>query len=69
MKLGPVTRLDKKNKATSKIIDDDVISKNCDVIAIFLIYNQFVVICKPDSGTIVCKSYFFINSSLSSYKN
>ena len=37
MKLGPVTKLDKINKATSRIFGDDVISKNYDVIAIFLI--------------------------------
>ena len=35
MKLGPVTKLDKRNKTTSKKFDDDVMSKNCDVIAIF----------------------------------
>ena len=35
MKLGPETKLDKKNKTTSKKIDDDVMSENCDVIAIF----------------------------------
>ena len=31
MKLGPVTKLDKRNTATSKKIDDDVMSANCDV--------------------------------------
>ena len=35
MKLGPVTKLDRRNKKTSKKIDDDVMSKDCDVIAIF----------------------------------
>ena len=35
MKLRPVTKPDKKNKTTSKKINDDVISKNYDVIAIF----------------------------------
>ena len=36
MKFGPVPKLDKKNKAASKKkFDDDVISENCDVIAIF----------------------------------
>ena len=35
MKLGPVTKLDKRSKATSKEPDDGVISANCDVIAIF----------------------------------
>ena len=44
-------------------------SNNCDVIAIFPIYNQFGAIWKPDSGGIVCKIYIFINSNLLSYKN
>ena len=35
MKLGPVTKLDKKNKTTSKNFDDDVNSEDCDVIVIF----------------------------------
>ena len=35
MKPGEVTKLDKRNKATSKNFDNDVISENCDVIAIF----------------------------------
>ena len=37
MKLGPVTKLDKRNKTTSKKIDIDAMSENCDVIAIFRI--------------------------------
>ena len=41
MKLGPVTKIDKKNKTTSKKFDDDVMSTNCDVIAFFPIYGQF----------------------------
>ena len=69
MKLGTVTTIDKKNKATSKKIDDDVILENCDVIAIFAIYGQFRAIRKPDFGRIVCKTYIFINSKLLSYKN
>ena len=36
MKLGPVTRFDKRNKATSKNFEIDVILENCDVIVIFL---------------------------------
>ena len=69
MKLGPVTKLDKRNKETSKKIDDDVMSENCNVIAIFPIYSQFGAIRKPDSGRIVFKTYIFINSKLASYKN
>ena len=35
MKLGPVTKLEKRNKTTSKKFDEDVISENCEVIVIF----------------------------------
>ena len=69
MKLGPVTKLDKRNKTTSKKIDDDVMSENCDVIVICPISDQFGAIRKPDSGRIVCKTYISINSNLLSYKN
>ena len=44
-------------------------SVNCDVTAIFSFHGQFGAIRKPDSGRIVCKTYIFINSNLSSYKN
>ena len=69
MKLGPVTKLDKRNKTTSTKFDDNVMSVNYGVIVIFPIYGQFGAIQKPDSGRIVCKTYIFINSNLSSYKN
>ena len=49
MKLGLVTNLDTRNKTTSKKIDDDVMSTNCDVIAIFPIFGQFGAMRKPDS--------------------
>ena len=58
MKLEPVTKLDKRNKTMSKKFDDDVMSENFDVIAIFPIHGQFGAILKPDSGQIVCKIYF-----------
>ena len=63
MKPGSVTKVDKKNKATSKKFDDDVMSENCDVIAFFPIFGQFGAIWKPDSGRIVCKTYIFNNSN------
>ena len=69
MKLGPVTKLDKKNKIQLKTFDDDIISKKCDIIAIFPIYSQFGAIRKLDSGRIVCKTYIFIKINLLSYKN
>ena len=69
MKLGPVTKIDKRNKITSKALNDDIMSTNCDVIVIFPIYGQFGAILKPDSGRIVCKIYIFINSNFLCYKN
>ena len=69
MKLGPVTKLDKRNKTTSKKIGDDVMLANCEVIVIFPIYGQFGAIWKPDSRGIVCKTKIFINSNFLSYKN
>ena len=68
MKLGPVTKLDKKNKTTSKN-DDKVMSENRDIIAISPIYGQFGAIWKLDSAHIVCKTYISINSNLFPYKN
>ena len=35
MKIGPVTKIDKRNKTTSKKIDDNAMLINRDVIAIF----------------------------------
>ena len=40
-----------------------------DVIVFIPISGQFGVIRKPDSGRVVCKTYFFIKSNLLSYKN
>ena len=65
IKLEPVAKLDKSNKATSKIFDDDVISANFNVIIIFTIYGQFGAYRKLDSRCIV----IFINSNLLPYKN
>ena len=69
MKLGTETKIDKRNKTTSKKFDDDVMLENCDVIVIFPIYSQFGAIWKPDSGRIVCQTYIFINNDLLSYRN
>ena len=69
MKLRPVTKLDKRNKATSKKVDGDFMLESCDVNVIFPIHGQFGDISKPDFTRIVCKTYIFINSNLLSYKN
>ena len=63
MKRGTVTKLDKKNKTTSKKFDDGVMPENCDVIVIFQIFGQFGSVRRPDSKHKVCKSYFFNNSN------
>ena len=41
MKLEPVAKINKRNTAMSKKIDNDVMSTNCDAIVIFSIYDQF----------------------------
>ena len=69
MKLGPVTKLDKRNTLTSKKFGDNVMSANCDAIIIFPIYGQFGAIRKPDSGRLVCNTLISINSNLLYYKN
>ena len=46
----------------SKNFDDEVMSKICDVIVIFSIYDQFGAIRKPHSGRRVFNTYVFINT-------
>ena len=41
MKLGSVTKLDKRNKTPSQYFDDGVMPQYFDVIVIFPIYDQF----------------------------
>ena len=70
MKLGPVTKRDKKNKTASKKCDVDVMSENCDVIVIFQFFGQFGAIWRPDSGhRVYVFSYVFSKSNFLSYKN
>ena len=64
MKLGPVTKLDKRNKSALKKFDDDVMPGYSDVIVMFSFYVQFGAFWKPDSRRIVCKAYIFININL-----
>ena len=65
MKLGPVAKLDKKNKTATKKFEDSVMSGNCDVIVIFLICFQYGAIQKQNSGCIACKTCNFLNSLIS----
>ena len=67
MKLGSVTKHDKRKKIMQKKLNDDVTSTKCDVIILFFIYGQYGAIWKPGSGCIICKTYLFIN--LLSYKS
>ena len=60
MKLGPATKIDERNKATSKNLGDDVISRHCGIIAIILIYDQFGAIWKLDSGRIIKLTFLLI---------
>ena len=69
MKLGTVTKHDKRNKTTSKKFDDNVMSENCDVIVIFQISGQFGAVRRPDSGHRLCKKYVFCKSNILPYKN
>ena len=69
MKLGPVIKLDKKSRTTSKKFDVDVMLENCDVIVILQIFGQFGAVRRPDSVHRVCKGYVSSNSNLLSYKN
>ena len=60
MKLGQITKLDKRNKKSSNDFGGDVISANQDVIVIFPIYCQFGVIRKLDSAQSVKLTYSII---------
>ena len=44
-------------------------SVNCDITVIVPIYGQFGAIRKPGFGRMVCKTYIFIDSYFSFYKN
>ena len=69
MKLGPVTKRDKRNTVKSKKFDDDVMLTNCDFIVFFPIYSQFAAIREPYSQGIAYKTHIFINNNVLSYKN
>ena len=57
MRLEPVTKLDRRNKTTSKKSDNNIMSINCGVIVIYLIYSQFGAIRKSGFGSLLCKTY------------
>ena len=49
MSITAETKLDKRNKTTSKKFDNDVMSTNCDATVFFPIHGQFGAIRKPYS--------------------
>ena len=57
MQLGPIIKLDKRNTATPKKIDGDVMSANSDVVVILSIHGQIGATWKPDFGSMVCNTY------------
>ena len=69
MKLGPVTKLGKRNTATLKAFDDNLMFANYNFIVIFPIYGQSGAIRKTDFGRTLSKTYIFISSNLLSYKD
>ena len=69
MKIGPVTKLDKRNKTTPKKFEGGVMSDYCDAIVIFPIFGQFGAIRRADSKRTVCKAYIFVNGNFLSCKN
>ena len=68
MKLGPVTKSEKRNNTTSKKIDDDA----CGKIVTSSPFFQFTANLEQ-SGSLklinLHKTYIFISSNLLSYKN
>ena len=58
--MKPPTKLDKIHKATSKSLDDNVVSENCGAIVFFPIYGQFGAIRKPNSRRISCKTFILL---------
>ena len=60
MKLEPIKKLNltRETKQRQKKLEDNAMSGNCKIIAIFRIYGQFGAIQNLDSGLIVCKTYF-----------
>ena len=65
MKLGPLLKLGKRNtmskKKKKKKNDNDIISANCEVIVIFMIY-QSGAIWKFNFGCMICKTFSLIET-------
>ena len=61
MKLGPVTKIDKKNKTTSRKYDDDAMWENCDVTVVVWHNSHTIALSK---GTIWPKNANFLQKML-----
>ena len=61
MELGPVTKLDKRNKATSKNFKDDVMSENCDICHFS---NLQSIWSNSESWVPVTLKHIFVNSNI-----
>ena len=53
MKLGPLSKLGKRNIMTSRTFDNDLIRVNYGAIFILQIFGEFASIWKPHSGRII----------------
>ena len=69
MKFGPVTKLDKGNKTTSKKLTLTSYRKIMTSLSFFRFLANLGAIQRLDSGHRVCKSYVFSNRNLLSYEN
>ena len=68
MKIGPVTKLNRRNKTTPKKFNDDAIFTNFNVIVVFTIYGQFGAICKSPNAqsvklTVLLKVIFYLTKN------
>ena len=64
MKLGPLSKLGKRNTMTLRTFDNDFMTTNYDAIFILEIYGQFASIQKRHSGCIIHNPQFSLMTTL-----
>ena len=64
MKLGPLSKLGKRNIMTSRTFDNDLIRVNYGAIFILQIFGEFASIWKPHSGRIIGNPQFSLMTTL-----
>ena len=69
MKLGPITKLNKRNMAMSKNLTMTSCRQIVSSLSFFQFMAKFGAIRKPDCGRMVCKSDIFINNNLTKTEN